>query len=527
MSRCKVHLYILTFLFALALVPTSATGQTLTQVSGTITDPNGLPYSNAQIVIQLAGGGSTPMVTPCASSPCNVTNPGPIQADASGKFSIALWANGSITPGSTQWSFLVQEPGVAPPWGFGPKSFTLTTTISGATDDLSSAMDALAPALTPAFSGGGTPCTTADFAVQINDADAFGCNANFTYTPSSGLVDHSETGVFTNGTNNFYNVFGLNACDPAVGINAFYAIAGISGDTLTDGLSSCINLPSTVDTVTNVENSAISAYAYNANAHKQNPFGGGDAYGIGFKGLSYCTANNTACEAFTGEVLDSTGLSGVMLIGSEMGLAPQNTSDTVYGYLASPFGTVQPGNDQEIAFYVNNTSGGNLATSGFECGISSLLAVSTNFKHCFVLSPFASGNNRISQALEFNTTNGSGGLVHTSLVMVPDANSNGGWLRMSKEGATNGSTVAVFPDHAGANGLSPNANLTFASCTLSSGACSYTFINAYLSAPVCVANGQTTANSVSVATSTTAVTVTSSSGSDTQVVSIACGPQAN
>ena len=130
------------------LLPTSAKAQTYTAVSGTVLDPNGLPYSGALITFSLTAHSGQATITPCVVSPCPVHVPGTAQADATGKFTVTLLANGSMLPAGIQWVIGVTEPGVPLPWGTGPQQFTYTFTASGSSMDLSAAMSALAPALT-------------------------------------------------------------------------------------------------------------------------------------------------------------------------------------------------------------------------------------------------------------------------------------------------------------------------------------------------------------------------------------------
>jgi hypothetical protein len=134
-----------------------ARGQTLTHVSATITDPNGLAYSGATITIGLVPvGGASPTLTPCTNPVgCSFQLPGPIITSPAGSFTVSLWANASILPASTQYAFTVNEPGVPQPFGPGPQTFTYTVTISGSSQSISSGMTALAPSLVNAT--GGTP----------------------------------------------------------------------------------------------------------------------------------------------------------------------------------------------------------------------------------------------------------------------------------------------------------------------------------------------------------------------------------
>jgi hypothetical protein len=135
-------------LLALLLLPTSAKAQTYTAIAGTIVDPNGLPYAGALVTFSLTPHSGQATITPCKVSPCPVAIPGTAQADATGTFTVTLLANGSILPAGTQWVLGVTEPGVPLPWGTGPQQFTYTFTASGASQNLSAAMSALAPALT-------------------------------------------------------------------------------------------------------------------------------------------------------------------------------------------------------------------------------------------------------------------------------------------------------------------------------------------------------------------------------------------
>lgn len=146
----------------LALVPTSAQAQTLTTVTGTVTDPGGLPYSGARLSISLVSpGGRSPELTPCASpaAGCQIQNPGSVTLDSNGSLpggGINLWANASILPAGTTYSFTVTlSPGFPPPWGTGPQTFTVTgVTIAGATQDLSATLSAAALSLSRVSAAG-------------------------------------------------------------------------------------------------------------------------------------------------------------------------------------------------------------------------------------------------------------------------------------------------------------------------------------------------------------------------------------
>jgi len=134
--RIAAVLYFLGFLS----LPVSA--QNLTTVSATIVDPNGLPYSNATIQAQLIPTGVTPTINGIQVSAFTRAN-----ADVTGTFSMNLASNAVLSPGGTQWQFTVNETGIAPPQGTGAQQFTVTLTISGASQNISTNLSAAAPAL--------------------------------------------------------------------------------------------------------------------------------------------------------------------------------------------------------------------------------------------------------------------------------------------------------------------------------------------------------------------------------------------
>jgi hypothetical protein len=147
-------------LVLLAAVPAQAQlscqlGTNCTAVSGTITDANGLPYSNAQLSVNLilTGAGPARIGTVDVTPPSTV-----ITLDENGTFAtINLWDNNVITPAGSQWQFAVSIPGVPPPMGFGPRSFTVNITITGAAQSVSATLSAAALALSR--NTGGVPST--------------------------------------------------------------------------------------------------------------------------------------------------------------------------------------------------------------------------------------------------------------------------------------------------------------------------------------------------------------------------------
>lgn len=152
-----------------------------TTVTATITDPNGVPYANGSVTAQLAPAGvSNPTVGGAAIG----GNVGPAATDANGRFSMDLFSNTSISPGGTQWQFTICNPGVQPPLGFGNQCFTpAAITITGATQDVSTQLNAVAPVLTRiagvlTFAGAPTgACTAAQTAVDTTTGNLYTCNA--------------------------------------------------------------------------------------------------------------------------------------------------------------------------------------------------------------------------------------------------------------------------------------------------------------------------------------------------------------
>lgn len=129
---------------AVFFLPATALAQTKTIVSATVLDPNGVPYAGGSVATQLVPTTGTPTIN---KVPVNVQN-NPAAIDANGHFTVSLWCNtagGACTPldqSGTQWQFTITNPGAQPPVGFGGVSFTVSVTITGTTQDLSSTLSA-------------------------------------------------------------------------------------------------------------------------------------------------------------------------------------------------------------------------------------------------------------------------------------------------------------------------------------------------------------------------------------------------
>jgi hypothetical protein len=131
-----------------------------TQVTGTITDAQGIPYAGAQMTVGLTFAGtpvSNPTVTinvlaQCrangfGSAPCQVpfspTN-GPFTLDPTGSIpggGITLQDNTQVTPSGAKWTFSISlAPGILPPFGTGPQTCSGTLTISGGSQSITGAI---------------------------------------------------------------------------------------------------------------------------------------------------------------------------------------------------------------------------------------------------------------------------------------------------------------------------------------------------------------------------------------------------
>jgi len=139
---------------ALLFLAGGARAQTQTNVTATIKDPLGIPYSNGTYSIQLIPTGTNPSVN--GQSIGGAFNG---STDANGSFNVSLWPNASIVPGGTRWQFTVctNPGGVAPPLGTGNQCTQPTVvTIAGVSQSLSATLSAVAPGLTTITLGTGS-----------------------------------------------------------------------------------------------------------------------------------------------------------------------------------------------------------------------------------------------------------------------------------------------------------------------------------------------------------------------------------
>lgn len=203
-------------LAGLGALPVAAQTQSL--VSGTIVDSNGVPYAGAKVQFSLVSvGGPSPSLTPCTNpqSGCPIQNPGAVIADPTGSFQLNLWTTASITPSTTYSLQVTISPGVPPPFGTGPQTFTLTgLVVTGPTMSLTASIATVPPpALTVLTGSNGTPAPLQD-AISL----ALKCGSQPNCFQLTGLTQQAIDATTTNGskvvttTNPFFtsNMVGWN-----------------------------------------------------------------------------------------------------------------------------------------------------------------------------------------------------------------------------------------------------------------------------------------------------------------------------
>lgn len=203
---------IFTFLFLLACAPRLEAQGGFTTVTGTITDPNGLKYSCGTITAQLiTAGGAAPTLNgggfTTQTSPIGLGCPTTPGTGAPGSFLMRLADSGVIVPSTTTWRFTINlAPGIPPPAGTGPQSFSVTTAINCGTNtpatctsnamDISTLLSASAPAISNSSAGNANQVNFGPSGVDLRNP-AFGgqsriqaetTGANFTVTSGSNIV---------------------------------------------------------------------------------------------------------------------------------------------------------------------------------------------------------------------------------------------------------------------------------------------------------------------------------------------------
>lgn len=140
---------------ALCLLLSAGALAQFTTVTGTVTDPNGLPYAFGTISPALVSSGS-PTLNGLPYSPPQQ----PSGLNSAGSFTMRLADVTVLLPGGSTWSFTVCSGvgSVQPSFGKASQCFTATgISISGASQDIGATLNASALALTVPF-GAGSGC---------------------------------------------------------------------------------------------------------------------------------------------------------------------------------------------------------------------------------------------------------------------------------------------------------------------------------------------------------------------------------
>lgn len=183
-----------------------ALGQ-FTTVTGTVTDPTGLPYSGGVITVTLISAG-TPVFT--ATKLAYTPPTSPVGMSQAGSFVMQLADVALLTPGGSTYTFNVCSGAatVQPSLGLGPVCFSVSGLgITGPTVDISANLNAAALALSRGSGGGGgvTPGTAGRFASY---------NSGTTIASNSNLDDSVTTPATITSAETFaapqYNVTGPN-----------------------------------------------------------------------------------------------------------------------------------------------------------------------------------------------------------------------------------------------------------------------------------------------------------------------------
>jgi hypothetical protein len=167
-----------------------------TQVTGTVVDPNGLPYANGTITPVLVTTGS-PKFT--ATNAAYTPPTQPTGLNASGAFILQLADNTQLTPGGTTWTFIVNcgQGCVPPAAGKGSVSFTVAgLTISGSSQNISAQLQAAAIAISIPTSGTFPTATTATESVNTVTLTTVSGTFNAAYVPGASIsvISCSVTG---------------------------------------------------------------------------------------------------------------------------------------------------------------------------------------------------------------------------------------------------------------------------------------------------------------------------------------------
>lgn len=204
--------------FVLTVLALGSLAAAQTAVTGTVRDKNGVPYIGGTVLPQFVNvsGGATPTVTATGGFLVPATSPSIINSQ--GQFSVSVFPNTGITPGSTHWTFTIcSAPGTQypDPGSLGSQCFTTgQITITGATQDITGNINAVPPPALiyadlsqslGAYQGTtSVPITTTNFTPLIAAASDIKIPANLANINPRKIRAHCS-GVYTNAAASLLN----------------------------------------------------------------------------------------------------------------------------------------------------------------------------------------------------------------------------------------------------------------------------------------------------------------------------------
>ena len=211
-------------LLPLLLLTTGAWAQH-TLVTAQVMDSTGALYTNCSGSVSFIGQNTTPGAGPYLLGGSVFQTVVPFQCGSSAMLAVTVADNAAVSPGPSQWNFTVCAPSGLSPGGVPPPiCFNLQTTITGPTQDITLALQAVAPVL-PTIGGGGITGPT----------------------PNGGLVQTGTTlGLITTCTNGqilSWNLVSWGCYTPTGGSGTITGVLTASGSGLMGGgVSGTLNL---------------------------------------------------------------------------------------------------------------------------------------------------------------------------------------------------------------------------------------------------------------------------------------------
>lgn len=247
---------------------------------------------------------------------------------------------------------------------------------------------------------------------------------------NTGVFSMSQPGTFTNAAmneNNLWTLTGGGSCTPF----------SLTGTQLTDGLASCVNLPTSG--VTNGFTNALAGYGHNTNANSAGIFGWTGVVGV--YTLTVCDGGSaTFTKCWGGNLSASDGTAKpAFLTGNEIDLNVLNNATKGYGVLLSFRGNGQPAANTFPAAAIQGPGGTGKFTNGFWCQDNSIVSPFS----CLEVGKAATGVSQDSLRANFTASDGSANFS-SGLWLNQDHFMWGGGVPMIGYGSTNGSFGAGY-----------------------------------------------------------------------------------